>query len=304
MMDLLLKDGIPLLEALKAKGYALRIEIVSESAGRKDDRYETYDVKFTFPRKHDTPPAVPGGELVPDGVDPDRVQNGKISLYAVVNMMTQLNVSTDALQKLAFAMLVIKEKVKRGEQADWADPKRPAQETFEDVDLALKLVAAHRRDTQIWRAQVLAVVALAVAYDGPQGKRALSQQIAEQRATAQKWQATHHQPALEDFGVAAATLPTPDKMLDDLNEQMGFMGVLQVATGVVTGSPQATLEGLSRLAPKDSSARIALQGLAAAGGGDVKGAIDAVAKLTGHDQEVRALEQRLKEVEANAQALR
>jgi hypothetical protein len=69
--------------------------------------------------------------------------------------------------------------------------------------------------------------------------------------------------------------------------------VLQTAQGVAIGSPQAALEGLSKLAPKDSTVGVALKGLAAASKGDVGGVIDAVAKLTDDEAELADVKERL-----------
>ncbi|MCA9595968.1 MAG: hypothetical protein KC776_21790 [Myxococcales bacterium] len=73
--------------------------------------------------------------------------------------------------------------------------------------------------------------------------------------------------------------------------------MLDVAKGVATGSPSATLEGLAKLAPKDSSARVALEGLSAAAGGDVKGTVEAIAKLGGVDDELETVRARLRQAD-------
>lgn len=307
-LDKVEKDGIPLLEAMRAGGHELAIEIVPHESGMQGE-IETYEVvvkvrakgaekQHALPGKAGTDPSVyeeAASAAASDlGISTDVLREGHFAIYAMVNMMTALNASNHIIESRAFAILVLKKKIEAGEKADPLDINRPAEESLRDFDNALRVVAEEHARLAKARAEVLALTALAAGYEKDGAIALFREQVVDARKRAAEWRATHTRPTLEEFGVRVATLPTPDKMLEDLQERAGFAGaVLQVAKGVVTGSPSATLDGIAKMAPKDSSARLALEGLSAAASGDVKGTTDAIVALSGKQAEVDEIRSRV-----------
>lgn len=302
-------DALPMLEALRQGGHRMSIEVTPHQSGD----IEHYEVRLAFePKQPGEPlpvltakagmePAAYDESLQPAsqklGIDAHLLQRGHLALAAMVNMMTATNVSNHIAESRAFALLVLKEKIKRGEKADYFDPNRPAQESIEDIDVALRVVAEEHARIARMRAEVLTLMALAARYEQPEAIDVFRQQVRESREKAVQWRASHPRPTMQDFGVRVAQLPTPDKMLEELKERAGFVtAVVQVAQGVATGSPSATLEGLSRLAPKDSTAAVALTGLAAAASGDAKGTVEAMIKLSGKEAQIDELRGRVEQV--------
>jgi hypothetical protein len=306
-------DALPLLAALRDAGHSAAIVMRPE---RASDGTEFYNVDLAIttkgggkgagktlvvegttgmtPEKH---AALAASAAEATGQSADVIARGHFALYGLVNMLTAINVSGDTLQRHAFALLVLKEKVAAGEKADWFDANRPPAETAEDADLALKIIADHHATAAAWRAEILGMVAMAGNHAVPGVLDELRAQIGDSRARAKAWEASHHQPTMDDFGVAVASLPDPQKMLDDLEAKLGFVSaVAQVARGVVTGSPSATLDGLAKLAPADTNLKTALEGAAAATKGDIPGTLDAVAKLAGKEAELDAVKSTITEV--------
>jgi hypothetical protein len=324
-LDTMKSDGIALLEALKAQGYGIELGVVP----RREGKDEVYDVELSFPKQaaapaggnpaasrasqgkkpaksEDAPPAAPSTVVgPPPGVDPVVFMKGRLALARIAGFMTQLNVSNDTLQRHAFALLVLKEKIKNGEKADWFDPNRPAAESNADIDLALRIIADHHAQIQVFRSHVLTILALAGAMEAPSALDELRQELDQERARAQNWQATHRQPTADDYGVKAEALPTPDAFVQKLDVDVGMLkAVIQTAQGVASGSPQMTLDGLAALAPEDSSVGVVLQGLSAAGHGDIQGTLESVAKLTGHEADVQDITERLGRVGSVLKTLR
>jgi hypothetical protein len=210
-----------------------------------------------------------------------------MALWAMSGMMGNLSTSNDDVQRNVFALLVLREKIKAGEKADWADPNRPAEESLSDIDMALGLLAEHYDQLQMWRARVITMVALIHAFDQPGGIEALKAAIARERTASANWLATHQPPSIESFGIGIEAIPEPEPLVKKLDLDLGILeAVVQTAQGIATGSPQMTLEGLAKLAPKDTTFATALSGLAAASKGDVSGVVDSVAKLTGNEKVV------------------
>ena len=293
-------DGYALLEALRAKGYGLQMEVTVQKAA-SEDSVDGVNVEFGFPKKGEHRKEHPDPVAVLDGVDAIVLHKGRIALFAVVAMTSQLNSSNDILQRRAFALLVLREKIKKGEKADWADPNRPAEESLADIELALRLIADHYAQIQTWRSRVLAMVALIHAFDQPGGMEALKAAVTRAKSDSQAWLATHLAPTVDDFGIGMEALPEPEPLVKKLDIDLGIVAAaIQTAQGIATGSAQMTLEGLSKLAPKDSTAATALAGLAAASKGDVMGVVDAVAKLSGKEEEVNAIKAELAPFQALA----
>jgi hypothetical protein len=229
------------------------------------------------------------------GVPMEQVRDGHFALYGLANILTPLNVSNDALQRHAFKLLVLREKIKAGEQADWFGGNREPQESLADLELALRVIADHHAAVADFRSEVIGVIALANGYKAAEGVALLEAQLVESRARNDAWVAAHPRPTMEDFGVAMNEfkLPTPTVLLEQLDENGYIAAAVTIARGVATGSVGTTLEGVSKLAPKDGTVRIVLEGLAAASRGDLVGTGASVAKLVGKATEGTAIGKRL-----------
>jgi hypothetical protein len=238
------------------------------------------------------------------GIDAGAARRGHMALYGLVNLLAQLGASNDSMQRHAFALLVVKERVKNGETADWFDGTRPAEETLEDVDLALRVIADHHAATAAWRAQIVGLTAMVEQYESPAATSALAAQLADSRASVAAWRDAHHQPTVDEYGVKAQELrlPTPENMLAALDKDGYVSAAVQLAKGIATGDASTTIDGLEKLAPKDGTMHTVLDGVASALKGDVKGTIDAVATLGGKEAEVSAIEGRLAQVRTAADA--
>jgi len=301
-LDKVEQDAVPLLSALGSAGHGAKLVMRPERASDGTEFYhvdlsittkpsgkspgKTVLVEGTTGMEPERHAALAKGAAEATGQSADAIARGHFALYGLVNMLTALNASGDSLQRHAFALLVMKKKVEGGEKADWFGDRPPA-ETAADADLALSIIAEHHATAAAWRSEILAMTAMVGSHAAPGVLDELRGQITDSRARAKAWEASHHQPTVDDFGVAVASLPDPQKMLDDLEDKLGFVSaVAQVARGVVTGSPSATLDGLSKLAPADTNLKTVLEGAAAASKGDIGGTLDAVAKLAGKEAEL------------------
>jgi hypothetical protein len=319
------RDALPMLTAVRDGGHAMQLVVTPRRAneGREGvDHTEYYDADLAFVPAGGAAKAagrdgaglvvVPGyagmGEAAYGaaagraaralGLSPELVRGGHFALYGLVNMMTALNVANASLQDHAFALVVMREKVKAGEKADWFGGDRPPPETLDDVDVALRVVADHQAQVEALRAEVLGLVALANAYKAPGAVDALRAQLAESARRNDAWAREHHQPTPEEFGVGAraARLPPADGLLAKLDERGYLAAALKVARGVATADFGGVLEGVKRFAPEDGSVRVVLDGLTAASRGDLAGSAGAVAKLVGRDARLAPLAERLDKV--------
>ena len=120
------------------------------------------------------------------------------------------------------------------------------------------------------------------------------------------WEQTHKRPTMEDYGVAvkALKLPTPENMLAVLDKDGYIAAAIKVSKGIATGDPAATIDGFAKLAPENSSLRIAAEGTAAALRGDVSGCASAVLALAEKQEDVAKVTARLRSFEAQAIDLR
>jgi hypothetical protein len=98
------------------------------------------------------------------------------------------------------------------------------------------------------------------------------------------------------MGPKPLVLPTPMNLLAMLDENGYVAAAVKVAQGIATGSIADTVQGLSQFAPKDSSARTAMEGVAAASRGDFVACADAVGKLAGKDVGMVAVRDRIAEL--------
>lgn len=283
-------DGLPLLRALGDT----RMDVAL--AGKRRSEAMVYDVDLVFAGEAE--PVRVHAEAGMDaraydegaargaaaaGVPAALLRDGHFAIYATAAMMTALNASNESLERHAFGLLVLRRKIEAGERADYLAPTRSAEETLADIEVALRVIAAHHARMSKWRAEVLAFIALIEASESEGGIDALTEQVAAARGDTQAWLRDNPAPpTMEQFGVAMneLKLPTPDRLLELLDEDGYLAAAVQVATSIATGDPRATIQGFAKLAPKDTSLRTALEGVAAAANGDVKGTLSALRTLS------------------------
>jgi len=209
----------------------------------------------------------------------------------------QVNMLSDATSRVVFGFRVSKERIKAGKDDDFMGDGRPQEETFADIDMTLALNAQSFAEYQLWRARLTATLALLCTFDAPTGLDELKAELKEQSAMIDEWVAANPEPTKEKFGVGMEELPSPDGLFKWLDEHMGMAtAIVEVGMGVASGSPQATLEGLAKLAPEDSSIKTVLVGLTAASKGDIQGVIEATASLTGYAEEVKSVKEKVASV--------
>lgn len=325
------RDVPPLLRALRDGDHAAQIVVVPRTAnedGRTEDQYEHYDANLVvLPAKGKTTTARANEPLViagragtnagaydatasvvasATGVPLAVVRDGHFALYGLVNMLTPLNVSNDALQRHAFKLLVLREKIKAGEKADWFGGNREPAESLADIELALRVIADHHAAVAAFRSEIIGVIALANGYKTKEGLALLDAQLIDSRRHNDSFVAAHPRPTMEDYGVAMNEfkLPTPTVLLEQLDENGYLAAAITIARGVATGSVGTTLEGVSKLAPKDSTVRVVLEGLAAASRGDIAGAAGSVSKLVGRATEGTAIGKRLEQLQQGVAAVK
>ncbi len=310
-------DVPPFVAALDRAGWRADVNVVPHTNKSRDLEFEYYDVdlvlvpkdgksqeRFVLPGAQGTPPEDYAAALAPAakriGVPAEVIQRGHFALFGLATMSSALNASDDSLRRHAFGLLVLKEKLKKGERVDYLAPMRPSEESLEDVDLAVRVIADHHRATSRLRAEVIGLTALTRVAANPAAQNALAEQLAESKKTSRAWLDTHHQPQMAEFGVAMTEmkLPTPENMLAVLDKDGYLTAAVEVAKGVVAGDPSATVEGLGKLAPKGSSLRVAAEGTAAALRGDVGKAADCALELAERQEDIAPLAARLRQVEA------
>ncbi|HEY8077140.1 MAG TPA: hypothetical protein VIF62_23600 [Labilithrix sp.] len=302
------RDGAPMLAAVAKSDYRFEIDLVQRVSS-----YEVNGVlvprsgageRFVLPGAMGTDPAAYDRALAPAAatthIPGETLKKGHFAVFAMATMSLELDASDESMRHYAFGLLCLREKLRRGEQADYMAPLRDSKESIEDVDLALRVVADHHAATSRWRGEVLATTAIVRAYESAAGPRALAEQIAESRAGAKEFRASHPRPTMEQFGVGVKEwkLPTPDAMLEVLDKDGYVTAAVLVAKGVATGSPGATIQGMGKLAPKSSSLRIAADGVAAAARGDLSATTDAVLALAEKQSDVAPIAERLHRVKA------
>jgi len=317
------RDLPPFYDALAKSNCRADFAVVAHQNTARDLSYEYYGVtlKLVARSGNAAPMQIPGDPgtdpdayrqaLAPAasscGVAPDVLQKGHFALFALATMSGALNASEDSMRRYAFGLLVLQEELRRKvPNADYLAPMRPADKSLEDVQLALRVVADHHAAISNLRGEVLAVTALARDSDVPEARAAMLAQIADGKKHAQDWLATHHQPTQQEFGVAMKklVLPTPDAMLAVLDKDGYVTAALTIARGVTTGSPGTTIQGLGKLAPANSSLRVASEGAAAALRGDVGGAADAIMSLAEKQEDLAPTVARVRSVQQAVQSAR
>jgi hypothetical protein len=311
-------DAPAFFEALDRAGWAAAVDVVPHMNRSRDLEYEYYDVDLVLvpkdpkSRDHFLLPGAQGisntkyiAALAPAatkiGIPAEVIRRGHFALFTLATLSGSLNATDDSMKRHAFRLLVLREKLKNGEKKiDYLAPLRPANESLEDVDVALRVIADHHRTTSKIRAEVIGLTALARTAGDAKARATLVEQLGESRKAARAWLDTHeHRPEMEDFGVAMKELklPTPDNLLAVLDKEGYVTAAITVAKGVATGDAATTIEGVGKLAPKDSSLRTASEGIAAALRGDIPKTVDSVLTLAQTQEDVAPLVARLRAVE-------
>lgn len=299
------RDAVPFLKALRDNKQSFELRITPYAAGSATTAIETYEVEGVFPKnpsaKISNDIVLPGKQGTDEsvykaavdkaskatGIPAATIQAGHFALYGMVQMMTALNASHVSLGERAFTLLVMKERVRLGEKADFSDPNRPAAETNADVDDSIRVIAEHDEFIGEMRGQVLLLTTLAARYREPDAIESFTQTTGDLKAKASTWKAEHPQLTMEQLQEKFRKYANTTSPMDQIEERFGFVSaVATVAKGIATGSISTTMDGIAKLTPKDSSVRTAITGLAAATRGDVLGAADAASKLAGSSVKV------------------
>lgn len=311
------EDDVPaFVDALDKVGARFTVDVVARTIENADSTYEAHDVNLIVmvPAKDGKPTrrfVLPGQQgvrmteyaraLVPlsdaTGVGAEVLRRGHFALFKLATMSTSLSASDDAMRRHAFGLLVLKHRLEqRVEHADFAAPLRTPEKSIEDVDLALRVVAKHHSDSSRLRAEVLAALAFVRAAESDRARELLVSEVHAMRTRAKAWQREHRRPEMDDFGVRVKTLklPTPENMLAVLDKDGYLTAAVQVSKGLATGDASQTIEGLGKLAPENSSLRLAADGTAAALRGDVEKTADCVLALASKDETVGPLAKKLR----------
>ncbi|MDF2693771.1 MAG: hypothetical protein K0S65_2154 [Labilithrix sp.] len=319
-----LEDDVPaFFEALDRAGWRAELSVVGHTNRGDKMEYEYYDVdlvlvpkdpkakeRFVLPGAEGTRSTAYVAALGPaakkTGIPSEVIRRGHFALFGIATLSGALNASDDSMKRYAFGLLVLKEKLKAGERADYLAPLRPANESLEDIEVALRVIADHHRESARMRAEVIGLTALARVADDAKARATLVEQAVESRKAARAWLDSHERPTTQEFGVAMKELklPTPENMLAVLDKDGYITAAVQVAKGVAAGDPSATVEGLGKLAPKGSSLRIASEGVGAALRGDVGKAADCALQLAERQEDIAPLAARLRAVEQTVTAAR
>lgn len=300
------KTGLPLLRALQEAGAEPTLVAESETAPGGYQAYAIHlDVALPggkvvrIPGKQGASPAVYQAAVAAvsgaTGVPAAMLQEGHGGWYHLTMVLSGLDAEAHTLQGHAFALQVLQERVAAGEQADWFDARRPAEQTIEDTNHALALLMDDVERVRAEQAAILATLALANHSEVEGALDAVQDELAATADDLATWRATHRQPTPEDFGVAWQ-VPDPRKIQAAVKDELGLVGAaIDVARGVATGDLPRTLSGLAAMAPPDTRLSAVASGVAAASKGDVKGTLAAIADLGGPDTKVGRVAARLEQ---------
>jgi len=299
------KTGLPMMQALIAAGASPRLDVHTDP---HDDGRQWYGLDLVVQTKAGTV-RIPGGNPTDPaawtaatnkvskatGLPLEQVQHGHAAWFDLVRVLNGLDTEATTLIGHAFALEVLREQTRAGQQADWFGP-RPPEETLSDTAAAQALIADDVDRVRGAQAAVLATIALANHCEKPGAIEALEEELAATAADLTAWKASHRQPTPADFGVVYS-MPNPETVKATLDEQLGVIGAAaKVVRGAATGDLPRTLDGLAGLAPKDTKIKAVAEGLAAASKGDIQGTLGAIADLGGPDTAVGRVAGRLEKV--------
>ncbi|MFO0659713.1 MAG: hypothetical protein U0165_07775 [Polyangiaceae bacterium] len=300
-LDKATRDAVPFLKALRDTKSTFELRITPYTPGSGSNAIETYEVEGVFTiagtaKAKGTEIVLPGKQGTDEsvynaaaekaskatGIPAPTIRAGHFALYGMVQMMTALNASHVTLSQRAFMLLVMKERVRSERKQISLDPNRPAAETNADVDDSIRVIAEHEDFLGGLRGEVLLLTTLSARYRDADGVESFEKTAAELKSKASAWKASHPLLTIEQLQEKFSKYTAKIDPMAQIEERFGFVAsVAKIAQGIATGSISTTMDGVAGLTPKDSSVRVAINGLAAATRGDVVGAADAAAKLAG-----------------------
>jgi hypothetical protein len=232
----------------------------------------------------------------PEGVASDVVEAGQNGVLGIPYELNGMNTLGALVRKTTFEALVLRKRLEMGHKADPQIPDRPAEKSLVDLELGLALAAEADAAINRWRASMVLLMTLVADQgenpDVDKVKVAFDETILDMEAWLDKhpmWTSTEQlKQRLEEFGMMPKPLllPTPQNMLLLLDENGYIASAVKVANGIASGSIADTVDGIAGFAPKDSSARTAMEALAAGARGDVIACVDSLGRLGGKDPEI------------------
>jgi len=267
------QTGVPALQKAVAAGDAPRLVV---STAETSGGINSYSLDFQA-----------------NGLSATELDAAKRAWHHLAVVLTGLDAESTTLTGHAFALQVLRERVEAGEQVDWFDPTRKPEQTVADVEHAHALISDDIDRVRAAQAAILATIALANLAHKDGAIAALEDELVATSSDLAQWRSTHRQPTPQDFGVVWQ-MPDPQQVQAVIKDQLGIVGAaVDVARGAATGNLPATLDGLARMAPKDSKLRTVGEGLAAASKGDIKGTLGAISELGGPRTQVGRVAGRL-----------
>jgi hypothetical protein len=232
-------------------------------------------------------------EGTPEGLDPEMVEKGQQAVLGIPYELNGMNTLGALVRKDTFEALVVRKRLEMGQKADPRIPDRPPEKSLKDLELGLMLASEADAAINRWRASMVLLMTLVSAHGEASTSEALRNAFDETVADMDTWLRDHPlwtsvgqlEQRLEQFGMMPKPmmLPTPQNMLLLLDEDGYLAAAVKVASGIASGSIADTVQGVAGFAPKDSSARTAMEALAAGARGDVVACADSLGKLGGKD---------------------
>ncbi len=229
----------------------------------------------------------------PDDVDPEVVEKGQQAVLGIPYELNGMNTLGALVRKDTFEALVVRKRLEMGQRADPRIPDRPPEKSLKDLELGLMLASEADAAINRWRASMVLLMTLVSAHGEASTSDVLRKAFDEAVSDMDTWLRDHPlwtsvgqlEQRLEQFGMMPKPmmLPTPQNMLLLLDEDGYLASAVKVANGIASGSIADTVQGVAGFAPKDSSARTAMEALAAGARGDVVACADSLGKLGGKD---------------------
>lgn len=229
----------------------------------------------------------------PEGVDPETVEKGQQAVLGIPYELNGMNTLGALVRKDTFEALVVRKRLEMGQKADPRIPDRPVDKSLKDVELGLVLAAEADAAINRWRASMALLMALVSSHGRGATSESLRKAFDETTSDMDAWLREHPlwtsvgqlEQRLAQFGMTPKPmmLPTPQNMLLLLDEDGYVASAVKVASGIASGSIADTVQGVAGFAPKDSSARTAMEALAAGARGDLAACADSLGRLGGKD---------------------
>jgi hypothetical protein len=232
-------------------------------------------------------------EGTPEGLAPEVVEKGQQAVLGIPYELNGMNTLGALVRKDTFEALVVRKRLEMGQKADPRIPDRPPEKSLKDLELGLMLASEADAAINRWRASMVLLMTLVSAHGEASTSDALRKAFDETVSDMDTWLRDHPlwtsvgqiEQRLEQFGMMPKPmmLPTPQNMLLLLDEDGYIASAVKVANGIASGSIADTVQGVAGFAPKDSSARTAMEALAAGARGDLAACADSLGKLGGKD---------------------